>query len=264
MLKDQYSVNSCLSRRPATFCKNEGFETYTQYRFARAIGGSMESLASLRDVGIKNLENFENQVEKMNSTGYATGAAILDVLAFSKDEITAKEGQTTALIVKNQREEKERLEEQKRIEKRQKQIAELRNYLDLSDYELGVFEASDVISIEEYEKVRQSTAFSDFLSEYADGFRNSSEKAKVQQYLRVGQFARMHNLGWFDYFSSEKMWFFPQKDGSVNGNDRHYLTGVRGPYQHSSGQMILTCYYENGEELHIGTNLVCGPVIFSR
>mgnify|MGYP001284180477 CR=1 FL=1 len=247
------------------FAKNEGFENYRQYRFAGTIGASMESIAALDKFGIKNLETFASQIERMNSSGYVNGDAIPDVLAFSKDEIIAKEKQTTALIVKNEREEKKRIEEQKRIVKRQKDINALKKYLDLSDYEFKVFEASGIISIDEYEKVKnemQSSAFGDFLLEYNEVFVDSSVKAKVQQYLRASQFASMHNLGWFDYFSKNKGMFFPFKDGSVNGQGRYYLTYVSGPSVHSSGQMVFTCYYENGEEMYIGTNLLCGPYVF--
>lgn len=166
----------------------------------------------------------------------------------------------------------ERFEEQKRQFESARRISVqiqtdgLRDYLDLNDYEFKVFKNSSVLSIEDYESVllkMQQGPFGSFISDNQELFQNVSDKAKVQQYLRIEQFAQMHDMSWSEYFSREQTWFIPFKDGSVNGGGRYYLTNVRGPYLHNSGQLVLSCYYENGEEMPIGANLKsCGPYVF--
>ena len=243
-----------------------GWSSWTQIQFANKVGANMESIAALEEFGIKNFESFATKVENMNSSGYAAGDDISNVLAFLQDEQIAEQKQTTALSIKNEREEKKRVEEQKRIEKRRNQIAALKRYLDLTDYEFRVFEASNVISVDRYEEVKkemESSAFGDYISENYAVFRNASIKNRVQQYLRIGQFARLHNSDWYEYFSKEITWFFPNKYGDVNGGGRYYLSYVSEPYVHSSGQMVKDCRYENGEEFPIGANLkYCTAYVF--
>lgn len=168
------------------------------------------------------------------------------------------------------------------LEQKVNKIVEFKDHLDLNDYEYNVFRASEITSIEDYDNLKTemySGEFNNFLNKKRVAFQDTIEKDKLQFYLRLKQFAKMHSftsveneyvkMDWQYYLSKEGVNMLPFKDGSINGNSRHYLEKVDGPFvmtdKLGKRQLVLKCYYENDENFVIGANLItCGPYVFRQ
>jgi hypothetical protein len=171
-------------------------------------------------------------------------------------------------------------DEFKALEQKVDKILELKNHLNLNDYEYNVFRANEITSINDYDNVKTemySSEFNNFLEERKVVFQNTIEKDKLQFYLRLKQFAKLHSytnldkqyikMSWQYYLSKEGVNMLPFKDGSINGNGRYYLKYALGPFLKTDNlglqQLVISCSYENGESNYIGADLkTCSPYVY--
>ena len=72
------------------FAQNEGYENFTQYRFARTIGASKSQLSTLKKFNIFNAENFSSIQSELLEASYDERAEIEIVLSYLSDKEAAK------------------------------------------------------------------------------------------------------------------------------------------------------------------------------
>ena len=165
------------------------------------------------------------------------------------------------------------------LEQKVDKIVEFKDHLDLNDYEYKVFRANEITSINDYDNLKTkmySSEFNNYLKKNQVVFQNTVEKDKLQFYLRLKQFAKKHSYtntnkqyvktSWQYYLSKEGVNMLPFKDGSINGNGRHYLEDVDGPFLKTDDlgnrQRVIECYYENGDSFYIGADSkTCSPYV---
>jgi len=106
------------------WAKSYGFASFTDSKFADAIGVNAENLEALLDFDVDSLQKYKTLVQEMNKLGYADGENFSTVIEFLNDRSTGLQDGITALEVKQKRDEKKRLAEAQKEEERQRRIEE--------------------------------------------------------------------------------------------------------------------------------------------
>ena len=98
----KYELNPFVSMDEARndAAKRRGYEDVETYEFAREIEASADTIKRLGDLGIKDRDDFNAAVARMQKQKYGEGSNTQEVLSFLEDERTGAEKKISATAVK--------------------------------------------------------------------------------------------------------------------------------------------------------------------